>query len=82
MDGSSNGVRFVRRVNNSVCDFLLKLELEDGEFWCECDDLSCDRRVVLTLREYVALRDRGDDPLLARSHGPREGASLTGATHV
>ena len=26
--------------------------------------------------------DRGDDPLLARSHAPRQGASVTGATHV
>jgi hypothetical protein len=64
-----NGERFIRQVNNSVCDVLLKLGVEDGEFWCECDDPSCERRVVLTLREYVALRDRDGEALLCRSHG-------------
>ena len=67
-DGSSNGARFVRRVNDSVYDVLVKLDFEDGEFWCECDDPSCEQKVTLTLREYAALRDRIGEPLLSRSH--------------
>lgn len=65
---SSSGAQFIRRVNNSVYDILVKLDVEDGEFWCECDDPSCERRVTLTLREYAALRERIDEPLLSRSH--------------
>lgn len=68
MKGSSKGARFIRRANNSVYDVLVKLGIEDGEFWCECDDPGCEERVVLTLREYAALRDRHGEPLLSRSH--------------
>jgi hypothetical protein len=66
--GLSSGAQFIRRVNNSVYDVLVKLATEDGEFWCECDDPSCERKVTVTLREYAALRDRIDEPLLSRSH--------------
>lgn len=65
MDGLTNGARFIRRVNNSVYDVLVKLDVEDGEFWCECDDAYCEERVTRTLREYAAL---GDAPLLSRNH--------------
>jgi hypothetical protein len=68
MDTSSNGAPFIRRVNDSVYDVLAKLDVEDGEFWCECNDPDCEERVVLTLREYVALRDRNGEPLLSRLH--------------
>lgn len=66
----SSGERFIRQINNEVCDVLLKLGFEDGEFWCECDDPCCVRRVVVTLREYVALRDRDGEALLSRGHAP------------
>jgi hypothetical protein len=66
--GLSSGAQFIRTVNNSVYDVLVKLETEDGEFWCECDDPSCERKVTLTLREYAALRERIGEPLLSRSH--------------
>jgi hypothetical protein len=52
-------------VNNSVYEVLVKLETADGEFWCECDDPHCEKRVAMTLREY---RAQGDAPLLSRSH--------------
>jgi len=74
-----NGERFIRQVNNSVCDVLLKLGFEDGEFFCECDDPSCQESVVLTLREYVALRDRDGEALLSRKHAPVRSPSLTEA---
>ena len=75
MDGSSNGARFIRRVNNRVYDVWLKLGPEDGKFWCECDDPSCDEPVVgLTLREYEALRDRTGEVLLSHSHAAGQAA--------
>jgi hypothetical protein len=71
----SNGAQFIRRVNNSVYDAFVKLGCEDGEFWCECDDPSCEKRVTLTLREYAALKKRVDEPLLSHSHTAGQAAS-------
>jgi hypothetical protein len=61
---------FTRRVNDSIHQVLDKLAAEDGEFWCECDDMHCQERVLLTLREYAALRERGHERLLAPVHQP------------
>lgn len=68
MNGQSGGQRFIRLVNDSVYDVLLKLAVEDGEFWCECSDPACDERVTRTLREYAALRERDDEILVSRRH--------------
>jgi hypothetical protein len=65
----------VRRVTNSVYDAFVKLGCEDGEFWCECDDPSCEETVTLTLREYAALNKRADEPLLSHSHTAGQAAS-------
>jgi hypothetical protein len=62
------GQEFIRTVNNSIYDVLIKLDVEDGEFWCECDDIHCEERVTLTLREYAALQRRSG-VLLSRMHG-------------
>jgi hypothetical protein len=62
--------QFTRRVNDSIYQVLDKLAAEDGEFWCECDDLHCEERVLLTLREYAALRERGNERLLSPAHQP------------
>jgi hypothetical protein len=78
---SSNGALFNRTVNNGIYDVLAKLDVEDGEFWCECDS-SCEERVTLTLREYAALRDRQGEPLLSRSHVLPQDASPTDSAHV
>jgi transcriptional antiterminator Rof (Rho-off) len=67
----SGGQRFIRQVNDSVYDVVLKLEVEDGEFWCECSDPTCDETVLLTLREYAALRQREGELLLSRDHARR-----------
>ena len=82
MNGSSNGARFIREVNNSVFEVLLKLDVEDGGFWCECDDPACEKRVLLTLREYAARRDRDAGALLARSHAARGVGRVTEAAHA
>jgi hypothetical protein len=48
----------------------LKLVQEDGEFWCECDDMCCRERVLLTLREFETL-DKRSGILLSRAHSTR-----------
>jgi hypothetical protein len=68
MNGLTGGQRFIRIVNNAVYDVLLKLAVEDGEFWCECSDPACDQRVTRTLREYAALRERDDELLVSCGH--------------
>ena len=64
MSGSS----FIRQVNDSIFAVLEKLGLEDGEFWCECSDVECDERVLLTLREYAARRRRDGELVLSQMH--------------
>jgi hypothetical protein len=64
---SAGGV--IRELNDHIYRVLFKLRSERGEFWCECDDMQCEERVIiLPLREYVSLRERLDEPLLSRSH--------------
>jgi hypothetical protein len=65
MNTRTTSQRFIRRVNDSIYRVLVKLDCEDGEFWCECDDPCCDERVTKTLREYAALADAA---LLSPSH--------------
>lgn len=68
MTERTGGQEFIRRVNDSIYGLLVKLEVEDGEFWCECPDMHCEQRVLLTLREYAALRDGDDETLVSRRH--------------
>jgi hypothetical protein len=68
MSSLSGGQQFIRRVNDSIYGVLKKLAVEDGEFWCECNDLRCDERALVTLREYAELRRREDALLLSRMH--------------
>jgi hypothetical protein len=70
MSDPSAGQQFIRQVNDCIYGVLAKLDVEDGEFWCECRNMSCEARVKLTLREYAALRARDDEPLLSRVHDP------------
>ena len=67
MSNSSGGQQLIRQVNNSIYEIFAKLGVEDGEFWCECADIGCER-ILLTLREYAALQQRSSI-LLARAHG-------------
>lgn len=64
---SQRGVRhpqLMRLVNDRVFEILGELGSEDGEFVCECSDVSCIETIQLTLREYAALRVREDRPSL------------------
>jgi hypothetical protein len=63
----TRGQEIVRQVNKSIYELSLKLDQEDGEFWCECEDMRCEERVLLTLREFEALQKRGG-VLLSRAH--------------
>ena len=74
MESMTDGAQFIRKVNASVYDALVKLGIEDGEFWCECDDPRCEQRLTRTLREYAAL---GDAPLLSRNHAATLQRELT-----
>ena len=65
MSDSSGGQRFIRQVNDAIYRILVKLGGEDGQFWCECSDPYCEKRVLVTLREFAAL---GNAPLVSRSH--------------
>ena len=68
MSSGSGGQKFVRQVNDSIYEVLDKLGVEDGRFWCECTDPYCREQVLLTLREYAALRHREGQFLSARDH--------------
>jgi hypothetical protein len=68
MSNSSGGQQLIRQVNNSIYEVFETLGFEDGEFWCECADIGCEERILLTLREYAALQQRSGI-LLARAHG-------------
>ena len=70
MSRLSSPPRLVRRVNDAIYGVLDKLGAEDGEFWCECDDMHCDQQLLLTLREYAVLREIGTDRLLSPTHQP------------
>lgn len=64
---SQRGVRhpqLMRLVNDRVFEILSEIGSEDGEFVCECSDVSCIETIQLTLREYAALGVREDRPSL------------------
>ena len=80
MDFLSNGARFIREVNNSVFDVLLKLDLEDAGFWCECDDPACEEgRPARGVRGQA---DRDAGALLSRSHAARHVGLVREAAHA
>jgi len=45
MSNPSGGQLFIRQVNDAIYGALVKLGVEDGQFWCECiDPLSARKR--------------------------------------
>ncbi|HEU5363380.1 MAG TPA: hypothetical protein VFU56_08540 [Gaiellaceae bacterium] len=55
--GRGAAVAIRRYVNDEIARTAIRFDLDDGgrfEFLCECGDLSCNRRVKLTLPEYRA----------------------------
>ena len=62
--GRSGHSWLIQSVNDRVFDVLREIENEDGEFLCECSNLNCIETIQLTLREYAALQQQPDRPLL------------------
>lgn len=59
----------VRAVNNQIRDVSVGFGSEDGVFLCECGADDCTETVLLTIREYDALRAASDDSfVVARDH--------------
>jgi hypothetical protein len=50
----------IQSVNDRVFEDLREIGSEDGEFLCECSNLSCLQTIHLTLTEYAALKERPD----------------------
>src|SRR4051794_256539 len=68
MSSASGGQQFIRQVNDAIYGVLDKLGVEDGEFWCECANMACEQRVLITLREYAALHQNENGLLISRRH--------------
>jgi hypothetical protein len=59
--------RLLGEVNDRIFEVLSELgseDGEDGEFLCECSNLSCIETIQLTLREYAVLKRQPDRPPL------------------
>lgn len=62
----------IREVNDRIFELLMsedrglkpEPERETAQFLCECSDGDCVETMPLTLREYAALQEAGDRPLL------------------
>ncbi len=54
----------VRAVNDQVREVGVGFGSEDGAFLCECGAEDCTETVLLTIREYDALRARDDGSLV------------------
>ena len=74
MSELSGGLRFIRLLHDSIYELLERLGSEDGDFWCECSHIDCDERVLLTLREYAATRQRDNEILLSGTHEQQSAA--------
>jgi hypothetical protein len=62
--GRSRHSWMIQSVNDRVFEVLREIGNEDGEFLCECSNLSCLQTIHLTLTEYAALKERPDRPPL------------------
>ena len=69
--------REIAEVNAMVPTLAAQHTHRGGEwlFMCECGDLDCHTRVLLTLREYEAIRDAGN-AVLAKGHHITHGEML------
>ena len=68
--GRSRHAWLIQSVNDRVFDVLGEIGSEDGEFLCECSNLSCIETITLTLTEYAALQKEPDRPPLKLSGHP------------
>lgn len=68
--GRSRHSWMIQSVNDRVFDVLLEIGSEDGEFLCECSNLSCIETIPLALTQYAALQKKPDRPILKLSGHP------------
>ncbi|HEX2045534.1 MAG TPA: hypothetical protein VHF23_07910 [Gaiellaceae bacterium] len=54
----------MRAVNDQIREVSMRFASEDGLFLCECGAEDCSEAVLLTIREYDALRARRDGSLV------------------
>lgn len=75
--------REIAEVNAMVPTLAAQHERQSGEwlFMCECGDLACHTRVLLSLREYDALK-AANQPVLAKSHFVTRGEILRRTARV
>ena len=66
----SNHSFLLREVNDRVFELLSELDIDDGEFLCECSDEGCIETIPLTLLEYAALQKADDRPPLKLAGHP------------
>jgi len=67
--GRSRHSWIIQSVNDRVFEVLREIGSEDGEFLCECSNLSCLETIHLTLTQHAALqKDPYRPPLKLPSH--------------
>jgi hypothetical protein len=62
--GRSRHSWLIQSVNDRIFAVLREIGSEEGEFLCECSNLSCIETIQLTLTEYAALQKEPDRPIL------------------
>jgi hypothetical protein len=68
--GRSRHSWLIQSVNDRVFDVLREIGSEEGEFLCECSNLSCIETIPLKLTEYAALQKDPERPPLKLSGHP------------
>lgn len=68
--GRSRHSWMIQSVNDRVFEVLREIGSDDGEFLCECSNLTCIETIPLTLNEYAALQKEQDRPPLKLSGHP------------
>ena len=65
-------------VNVALYDLHGSLDLGYSDFFCECGDMRCRERTMLTRAQYASLRKQGRLVLVA-AHAQRESSAATAA---
>ena len=68
--GRSRHSWMIQSVNDRVFEVLREIGSDDGEFLCECSNLTCIETIPLTLTEDAALQKEPDRPPLKLSGHP------------
>jgi hypothetical protein len=60
-----------RNVNEQIAAAADRFDVEAAEFYCECHDPACGKRVIVPLDEYEQVREKGTRFLHAPGHVER-----------